>query len=446
MRQSSLFTLNFKFKKTALSTLVVCAISASQSQAAEADQYKYTIRATAQYEGIENPNRQNDNDETEELRQGRISTQLSRQTSRVTTDLSYQFDRMDYRKDLLQDRTFTTGSGMISYMPIRDTLIWNLSHTRNMQTINAALPTTQDNLQVVKTTSTGPRLMFNLGARNQVVTSYEYARSATTFNTIYKQDRGTFDLQLKRQLTSRFTSGLGYNEFSTTSENSTLAQYDRKIMSVNNEYDSEKYQLRLDVGYIESQADLSSDYVNFDLTYAPVTDTTLNLSYANTVEDLFSNLLYAAAGAGAVVPDNGDTGTPSLSSNLAQQYKVDRAGVTLAHQVPNSMNYSLQYTTEDRVYADQGNNQNTDALGLLFSIPVGSEVTMSFVARDSDLYFQTGDRMQHRQEYGLNANWLLNRSFSLQFSLNHMKQKGNNLLDTYEGSNAMIAFTYTLSN
>lgn len=442
MRQS-LFLSGKKMKRSTLSTLVLLALAANQSQAADSDPYQYLIRTTLQYEGIDNPRRfNNDGDTTEELAQARISTQFSRQTTRFATNVNYQFSRLDYRKNLLRDRSMAAGSGSITWTPITDTLSWSLSHNRNVRTIDASLPTTQDNLQILKATSTGPRLTTNIGANNQLNMGYTYTKSATTFNTIFKQDRTTFDALLLRKISTSLSTGLAYNEFNTVYENNPLAKYHRKIASINNQYVREKYQVTLDVGHIESFADLSSHYVNFDLNFVPLLNTSVNMSYQDTVEDMFSNLMFARIP--SMVLD--DSGLPTLSTNLAQQYRSERSSASFSHQIPNSFNYSLQYSTEDREFSLGLNNQNIDTLGLTVSIPVGDELTFSAFARDADFYFERSNRSQNRQSYGLTATWLLTQSFSMQFQVTRTRQTGTFFDDVYRTANAMISVSYQFGN
>lgn len=438
MRQSSVF----RTRTSVLSSLILLAVWQQAWSADGGDgRFNYTIRASARYEGIENPRGANGVKGTEQLAQGVISTQLSRQTSRLLTNLNYQYSHLDYRKGLLQDRNLTTGSGTLTFIPVRDTLYWDVSHNRRMQTIDARLPLIQDNMQVMKTTSTGPRLTFNLGARNSVSSSYTYAKSATTFQSIFKQDRTTFNLTAMHQINSAFSTGVTYNEFQTTSENSPLASYDRKITVLNSQYLREKAQFYLDIGHVNSSSNLSSRHVNANMSYTPVSDTTIQLTYQDQVQDMFTNLLYARPG--AFTDEDGEV---ALSTNLPQQYKVERATISLNHQIANALNYTLQYSTEDRTFASTSNNQSIDRLGLMFNMPVNDRLSVSAFGRDSDLYFQSTDRIQHRLEYGFSASWTLNTAFSLQFSINRVKQTGGLVFDNYDTSRAMIGFTYTISN
>jgi hypothetical protein len=455
-----------KFRTVLPRLLLSTSIGLFYGVIANAAQNEYQVSSTLRYGVLDNPTMASGSNGVEDnLTQYQANVGLARTTSKLLTTLGYNFSKLDYEKGLLNDRNFVTGSGTVTWSPIQDTFSWNLSNNRSQQVIDPLEPTTQNNLVTSNITSTGPSLQFRLTDRTSALTNYSYAKASTQSIAESKQERNSYSIALQHRLTTKFTTGLSYTDFRVDLDSLVTAEFEQSVIAINNNYTSERYQASFSAGYTDSSASLGSNYFDLSVTYTPIENTTIDLSYADKVNDQFSNLLQnpgAFSGFGLGLggntsrPTSSGTQIPSteeplvgvgdttLGANFLQQFAVKSSTFRISHQTRDIFDTALEYSVYKRNLGRIQGRQNENRLGLILRLKLNHRITLAMNGRYAELDFDLNNSHQRRRTLTVTADWILNSKMNLQFSVSKSNQHRGLSTHTRESTNAYLAFTYKI--
>ncbi|MES2625854.1 MAG: hypothetical protein V4628_11295, partial [Pseudomonadota bacterium] len=310
----------YKFSQTGLVTTLLAAAFLSGSLNVFAAEYDYLIEATALAEQIENPRRGNTSDEEEFLSQQRLRGTLSRATSRLIANVDYTGSKNNYRKNLLTDRTFVTGTSSVQWIIAPDRLSWNLSNTRSLQVVDSLLPDILDNRQVISLTSTGPSATFQLPGANRLTGSVDYSIADYEKSGLSSQDRLTGEMLLSHNFSTNYISSIGGNYLQSEVDNAPILDFDRYEYFWQNQYITEAFDVNLMLGQNVVQRDNFEDLENFLIrlngNYKINSQSSLAFNYSDSFEDIFSNMMSSPVDPSQLIGDR------IGNSNLTQNYEL----------------------------------------------------------------------------------------------------------------------------
>ena len=99
----------------------------------------------------------------------------SHDTGAVELDADYRFERRIYDQDVFDDRNRLTGRADLLWDALPGRIQFFGTNTRTEATINSIQQDVEDNRQLVRTSSVGPRLLLNPRASDQFILEYRYA-------------------------------------------------------------------------------------------------------------------------------------------------------------------------------------------------------------------------------------------------------------------------------
>ena len=424
-----------------------CFFNAINLHAAE---YQYLIEATALAEHIENPQRNNfsnDEDELEELlSQQRLRGTLSRATSKLVTSIDYQGTKNNYRKNLLVDRTYLTGASSIEWIVVPERLSWDVTNTRTLQIVDSLLPDTLDNRQVISLTSTGPRVTFPLSGRNKLSGSVNYSIADYEKSSLSRQDRTTAELLFSHNFSSRYISSIGGNFLQSEFDDTPALDFDRYEYFWQNEYVTEVFDLNLMLGQNailrDNFEDLENFLIRFTGDYKVNSQSTVQLNYSDSYEDIFSNMLSTPSSSGQLIGDR------LGNSNLTQNYQLVQKGISYLYTKSEFFNMNVGYSESERKYdrLEIAENQFDKVFNVGANWKFFENLDFSLYGRYTEQEFSGIDRQQDRNEYGLRAAYRISKSLYTQFAASNIEQNGSYGLDNYDGFNASLSLTFVLGN
>ncbi len=447
--------LNRRISPSNFVTLIVglCLLQVPSLYAAE---YQYLIQATARAQQIENPRLSgSNNDEDEFLLAQTLRGTLSRATSKLVTNIDYQGSKHNYRENLLNDRSFVTGSSSIDWIISPERFTWNLSNTRSLQVIDLLQPDTINNRQVTSLTSTGPSVTFQLSGRNKLSANAQYAIADYEMSAISGQDRITTNLLLSHNFSTSFVSSLGANYLQSEFDDSPVFDFDRYEYFWQNDYTTEIVNFSLMLGQNVLVRDNFDDQENalIRLTgnYKINSQSTVDILYSDSYQDLFSNMLSTQVTRLAPLQPSQPIetiGDRLGNSNLTQNFELVQKGIGYTYTRSEFFGMNLNYTESERDYQDLQTNQNqSDAtyhMGANWNL--FENVSLHIYGRYTEQEFADINREQERTEFGLQSGYRISKSLYAQIGVSNVDQSGTLPIDDYDGLNYWLSITLSIGN
>jgi len=424
----------------------ICFFQAPSLYAAE---YQYLIEATARAEQIENPQRLSADEQDEFLSEQRLRATLSRATSKLVTNIDYQGSKLNYRENLLMDRSYVTGSSSIDWIISPERFTWNLSNSRSLQVIDPLQPDTLNNRQVISLTSTGPSVTFQLSGRNRLSASIDYSIADYEMSALSGQKRTAADLVFSHNFSTSFISSLGANYLQSEFDDTPLFDFDRYEYFWQNEYTTEIVNLNLMLGQnVLSRGDfddLENVLIRLSGSYKVNSQSTFDFNYSDSYEDIFSNMLSTQIG--RITPTQ-PIGDRLGNSNLNQNYELVQAGIGYVYTRSEFFGMNFRYTEAERTYQNTQTNQDqsdrTYHIGADWNL--FENLSLNIYGRYTEQEFTDIDREQERNEYGLQAGYRISKSLYAQLGAFNVDQNGTLPIDNYDGLNYWISLTLSIGN
>lgn len=409
-------------------------------------QAQFGLGIIGELEHIGNPLRLVKPGEDELLSSITVAAQLNRQTKRFTSLFNYSLSKQEYDKDLLDDQTFLEGAGSLILDIVPDRFTWNLANTRSNQLIDISQPDIQDNRQVVDYTVTGPTVTLPLGRANFFnITAQVGMVDFAEFESL-KHNRNTLSGSYTRVL----------NPSLTLSVQSSLTDIDySSVKALNYDVSSAQGQLvfvnsNLSVTTVLGRQSLeragvrsSSPIRRLDIQYRLNTRLSVSAGYADSVEDLLSDLGSPSAVdlsfANTDIQLDGNFG----STDAANIYQRIERSVGATYAVPASFSIGLRYSNNVRENLDLNNGDTDERLSASLTMPVGTRLTFNTSIDYSEQLFALDQSTFERTGIRVGVTYRINDRLSLVFSAMDSNQQDSGLDGRIGGQNISLGLSFT---
>ena len=396
-------------------------------------------------EHIKNPLRQLEPDEDELLSSVTVAAQLDRKTKRFTSLFNYSLSKQEYDKDLLNDQTFLEGAGSLIWNVVPDRFTWNLTNTRSNQLIDISQPDVLDNRQVVDYTVTGPAVtlplgranFFNISAQVGMVDFAEFESLKHNRNTV----SGSYTRVLNPRLTLSVQSSLTDVDYTSAEPlNYKVSSAQGQLMFVNS---------NLSVTTVLGRQSLeragvrsSSPIRRLDIQYRLNTRLSISVGYADSVEDLLSDLGSPSAVDQSFVNSDIQLDGNFGSTDAANIYQRIERSVGASYSVPSSYSIGLRYSNNVRGNVDLMNADTDERLSASLSMPVGARLTFNTSIDYSKQLFALDQFTLERTGFRVGVNYRINDRLSLVFSAMDTNQQDSGLGGRIGGQNISLGLSF----
>jgi hypothetical protein len=407
---------------------------------------QFDLGVVAQLEHINNPLRQISPDEDELLSSVTVTAQLDRQTKWFTSQINYSINKQEFAQDILNDRTFLEGAGSLTWNMVPELFAWTLTNTRSNQLIDASQPDVLDNRQVVDYTGTGPSLRLPLDRANYVSVSAQVGAVDFGEFDLLKHKRNTVSASYTRLLDQRFT--LSIQSSFTGADYSSAEALSSKVSSVQGElqFDSGDLSITTVLGRqsLERAGVRSSSPIRrLDVQYRVNTRLALTAAYADSVEDLLSDLTSPSAVDQSFVNSDIEVDGNFGSTNAANIYQRRERSVGATYTIPSSYSIGLRYSNNVRKNVGLVNSDNDERLSANLAIPVGNRLRLSASIEYASQFFAFGQFTLKRTGYRVGVNYRVNDRLSLFFSGMDANQQNSELDGRSLAQNISLGLSFT---
>ncbi len=380
---------------------------------------QFGLGIVAEIEHIENPLRQPMPEEEELLTSVTVAAQLQRQTKRFTTSLNYSFNRQDYEQGILNDQTLVNGAGTLIWNIVPTLFTWSVANTRTNQLIDNSQPDILTNRQVVDHTSTGPSLTIPLDRASFVNVSAQVGFVDFGEFEALQHNRNTLSGSYTRQLDQRFSLSV---QSSITDADYTNAEFlNYKMSNIQGQLQFNGGDLSVTTALGGQSMDrmgstTSSPIRRLDIQYQLNSRLAMTLAYADTVEDLLSDLSTPSAVDQSFVNSDIALDGNFGSTNAANVYQRTERSVGATYTVPSSYSIGLRYSNNVRRSVDLLAGDDDERLSASFNMPLGNRVTFSSSIEFSKQSFAIDQSALERTGYRLGVNYRINDRLGLVFT------------------------------
>lgn len=409
-------------------------------------QAQFGLGIVGELEHIQNPLRVVSPDEDELLSSVTVGAQLNRQTKRFTSLLNYSLNKQEYDKDILNDQTFLQGSGSLIWNVMPDRLTWNISNTRSNQLIDVSQPDVLDNRQVVDFTVTGPSLILPLGRASYFNVSAQVGIVDFAEFESLKHNRNTLSGSYTRVLNPQFTLSLqtshtdvDYSEIKALNYNVSSAQGQLTFVNSNLNITSVLGSQSLERGGVRR----TSPIRRLDIQYRLNTRLSISVGYADTVEDLLSDISSPSAVDQSFVNSDIELDGNFGSTDNANIYQRIERSVGATYSVPSSFSVGLRYSNNVRGNVAVDSDDSDHRLSATFSIPVGNRLRFSSSIERSEQEFGFQQFTLERTGYRMGVDYRITDRLSLVFSAMDSNQEDSVLNGRISGRNISLGLSFT---
>lgn len=395
---------------------------------------------------IENPLRVPVPEEDELRTSITVAAQLERRTKLFTSQLNYSINKQEYKRDILNDQTFLDGAGSLIWNIVPELFTWSIANTRSNQLIDIARPDVLDNRQVIDYTSTGPSFTIPLDRASFLsITAQLGVVDFAEFDTL-KHRRNSLSASYSRQIDRRLSLSV---QSSFTEADYTSAQV------LNYDVTSIQGQLLFTSGDVSITSVLgtqsmersgsrsSSPIRRLDMLYRLNTRLSLSVAYADTVEDLLSDLGSPSAVDQSFVNSDIQLDGNFGSTNAANIYQRRERSIGATYTVPSSYSIGLRYSNNVRQNVDLSTGDGDERLSASFSMPLGNRSTISASVERSRQILAADQFSFERTGFQVGVNYRINNRLSLVFSAADSNQQVDALGGQIEGKIMSLGLAFT---
>jgi len=378
--------------------LVLCGFSLCMSSAAlnvQALEYNFAVGNTTLY--TTNVGRTEEEEVADLVQIPHASLVASHDTGAVELDAGYRFERRIYREDLFRDRNRFTGSANLLWNALPERLQFFASNTRTEATINSIEQDVEDNRQLVRTSSAGPRLLFNPRGGDQLSLEYRYTLVQEDDSIFFgdeidaDSDRNRFSLAYELGISANRSLTLQASREEVDFDDPGTPDLDIDNASLSYRSNSERLELIVTAGYTDISRSQGFASVNgfvgdATLNWALSGSRDLSINARRNLNDQSRDLLRGTGTFGQrTVIDN---------SGLNDVFEEDTVGVNYNSRFGrNTFGLAFRYQTQDfaTVNRDEDENRFTVRIGRQHTPRVGSSLSASYTQRDFQFTGLTDD-------------------------------------------------------
>ena len=407
---------------------------------------QFGLGIVAGVEHIENPLRLVTPDEDELRSSVSVAAQLDRQTKSFTSLLNYSMSRQEYDRGILNDQTFLDGAGSLTWNLVPQLFTWSLTNTRSNQLIENSRPDVQDNRQVVDYTATGPSLTLPLDRASFVSASAQVGVVDFAEFELLKHKRNMVNASYTRQLDRRFSLSLQSNFTDADYTDAEALNYDVSSVQGQLQFSSGDLSVTTVLGTQSMEragTRTSSPIRRLDILYRLNTRLAVTVAYADSVEDLLSDLGSPSAVDQSFVNSDIELDGNFGSTNAANIYQRRERSVGATYTIPSSYSLGLRYSNNVRKNIDMANGDSDERLSVSLTRPLGSRINLSASIEHSKQLFAFEQFTLERTGLRVGADYRINDRLSLVLSVMDTDQENSDLDGSIQGQNISLGLSFT---
>lgn len=377
-----------------------------------------------------------------------VDGNLNRDTTRLLTSLNYRASKVEFKDDVLRDRTAIEGRGLLSWRMIPDTLTWDLSNSRTDQLIESTISDTRENRQIVNVLSTGPTLTLPLGGLTLLRSSVEY--SSTKFErTRVDRDASSFDLALQRRVTGSITGNLNLRYSETKYDNDFAAfDYDLNSISLGLNYFVERISLGFEIGeYRLDQKGFGEEtnpLFNADAAYRFIDRGEIFLTYNKSLQDFTGELRYLLNDQSFDFTDDVPVGPITGDSYRPNVFRTERSSAGIRFNTVSESQFLLSYSVVNRDSSNEASNlaDDDELIVASYSRSFSNGMTLGLRAAHN-LFERPRDSAElERNRYGFYLGYSMLERLRLRLYYWYVDQDSFTSELNFDGSNTGLSVSY----
>ena len=303
-------------------------------------------------------------------------------------DAAYRFERRIYNEDVFDDRNRFTGRANLLWNALPERLQFFATNTRTEATINSIAQNVEDNRQLVRSTSAGPRLLFNPRGGDQFSFEYRYTLVQEDDSNFFGEgvdadsDRNRFSLAYELGISTNRSLTLQASREEVDFDDPGTADLDIDNASLSYQSRSETLELMATAGYTDISrtqglASVNGFVGNVSLRWALSGSKDLRINARRNLNDQSQDLQRGT----------GTFGQPTVvdNSGLNDVFEEDSIGVNYSSRFGrNTFGLAFRYQTQDfaTVNRDEDENRFSATFSRRHTPTVSSSLSASFTQRD----------------------------------------------------------------
>jgi hypothetical protein len=363
--------------------------------------------------------------------------------------LSANYDIADkmYQDNTFNDETTATGTAAFSWRAIADLLTFDLSNASTQTTIASQGANVPSNQQVTNTADAGATLTLRGPSNHKIDLHYDYAIvTAQTTNTDNIRQTATAAYIIPLTEKRRIQLNTSYTEVNyDSSQNSDYTSPSGNLQFVN---EGDSIDLDTSIGYTvldqtQGAENVSGTIGNINVLWRVGAETSLNASYARSIQTQSNNVTQGIPNFGETFSDNTDVTTP---------YTLDSTTVGISTRLGHNL-VSLTGFYESQNYEGAAPNQpvnanaqdqDTKGVTLNISRALRPSLDAQMYANYSTADFKDPNNTQDNSSAGLRVDWTQWRHLSISFATEYTKRTSDLPGQEYTEWRGTIGFYYTL--
>lgn len=351
----------------------------------EALEYEFGVGNTTLH--TTNVGRTADNEVNDWVQIPQATLSASHDTGSVELDAAYRFERRIYNEDVFSDRNRLTGSADLLWDALPERIQFFASNTRTEATINSIEQDVEDNRQLVRTTSAGPRILLNPRAGDQFSFEYRYTMVQEDDSTFFgdeidaDSERNRFSAAYELGISANRSLTLQASREEVDFDDPGTADLDIDNASLTYQSRGDRLEIMATAGYTDISRTQSLNTVNgfvgnLSLTWSLPGGSDLTLSARRNLNDQSQDLQRGTGTFGNTVVDN---------SGLNDVFEEDSIGVSYNNKFGrNTLGLAYRYQTQNFATADRDEDENrfSARIARQHTPKVSSSLTAQFTRRD----------------------------------------------------------------
>jgi hypothetical protein len=371
----------------------------------------------------------------------------SQESDSISLSADYNVADEMYPDNTFDDQTTATGNAAFSWRAIADLLTFDLTNASTQTTIASQGANVPTNQQITNTTDAGATLRLRGPSNHEINLHYDYAIvTAQRTDTDNKRQTGTAAYVIPLSDKRRVQLNASYTDVKyDSSQNSDYTSPSGNLQFVN---EGDSIDLDTSVGYTvldqkQGAENVSGTIGDIHVLWRVGAETSLNASYARSIQTQSDNVTEGIPNFGQTFADNTDVTTP---------YTLDAttAGIStrLGHNLVNLTGYieNQDYEGASPTQVVNANAQDQDTRGVTLNITRALRSTLNgqMYVNYSTADFKDDDDNQDNFGAGLRVDWTQWRHLSISFATEYTKRTSDQQALEYTEWRSTIGFYYTL--